>query len=270
MALFEDNYRVYGVRKMWKALNRQHVVDQDGQPTDQRHPPVARCTVARRMKALGLRGAVAGDHKKPRTTIPAVDHRPEDALNRDFSAAAPNTRWVADITYVPTWVGFVYVAFVLDLYSRRIVGWRVSSSLRTDLALDALEQGIWTRQQDGHDLTGLIHHSDRGVQYLAIRYTERLEELGIVASVGSKGDSYDNAAAEALNRLFKTEVIRRHGPWRSLEHVEFEVLTWVHWYNQRRLHSWCNDTPPAEYEATYYAAHNPSSTTVEEERLTLH
>ena len=270
VALFDDNYRVYGVRKMWKALNRQHVLDQDGQPTDQRHPPVPRCAVTRRMKALGLRGAVAGDHKKPRTTIPAADHRPEDALNRDFSAPAPNTRWVADITYVPTWAGFVYVAFVLDLFSRRVVGWRVSSSLRTDLALDALEQSIWTRQREGHDLAGLVHHSDRGVQYLAIRYTERLQELGIVASVGSKGDSFDNAAAEALNRLFKTEVIRRLGPWRSVEHVEFEVLKWVDWYNQRRLHSWCQDTPPAEYENTYYAANNPSPTTVEEQRLTLH
>ena len=269
-ALFEENYRVYGVRKMWKALNRAEQLGESGQPTGERYPPVPRCAVARRMKALGIRGAVAGDHKKPVTTIPGVDHRPEDALNRDFSAAAPNTRWVADITYVPTWAEFVYVAFVLDLYSRRIVGWRVSSSLRTDLALDALEQGIWTRQQEGHDLTGLVHHSDRGVQYLAIRYTERLEELGIVASVGSKGDSYDNAAAEALNRLFKTEVIRRLGPWRSLEHVEIETLKWVDWYNQRRLHSWCQDTPPTEYESTYYAAHNPSPTTAEEERLTLH
>ncbi|KGN36223.1 transposase [Knoellia aerolata DSM 18566] len=191
VALFEDNYRVYGVRKMWKALNRQQLLDEHGAPTGDTYPAVARCTVARRMRALGLRGATAGDHKKPRTTIPATDHRPEDALNRDFSAAAPNTRWVADITYVPTWVGFVYVAFVLDLFSRRIVGWRVSASLRTDLALDALEQGIWARQHEGHDLAGLIHHSDRGVQYLAIRYTERLEELGIIASVGSKGDSYD-------------------------------------------------------------------------------
>ena len=229
--LYEDNYRVYGVRKMWKALNRQQVLDEAGQPTGERYAPVPRCTVARRMHVLGLKGAVAGDHKKPRTTIPATDDRPEDALNRDFSAAAPDTRWVADITYVPTWAGFVYVAFVLDLFSRRVVGWRVSASLRTDLALDALEQAIWTRQREGSDLTGLIHHADRGVQYRAIRYTERLEELGITASVGSKGDSYDNAAAEALNRLFKTEVIRRHGPWRSLEHVEFEVLKWVDWYN---------------------------------------
>ena len=269
-AVFTDNYRVYGVRKMWKALNRQERLGEDGQPSGERFQPVPRCAVTRRMKALGLKGASAGDHKKPRTTIPGVDHRPEDALNRDFSAQAPDTRWVADITYVPTWVGFVYVAFVLDLFSRRIVGWRVSGSLRTDLALDALEQGIWTRQREGRSLAGLIHHSDRGVQYLAIRYTERLEELGIVASVGSKGDSYDNAAAEALNRLFKTEVIRRLAPWRTLEHVEFEVLKWVDWYNQHRLHSWCDDTPPIEFEQAYYAAHTPSPTPVEEERLTLH
>jgi putative transposase len=270
VALFADNYQVYGVRKMWKALNRQQLLDADGQPTGEKHAPVARCTVARRMKALGLKGAVAGDHKRPRTTIPAADRRPEDALNRDFSAPAPNTRWVADITYVPTWVGFVYVAFVLDLHSRRIVGWRVSASLRSDLALDALEQGIWTRRNEGHDLKGLVHHSDRGVQYLSIRYTERLEELGITASVGSKGDSYDNAAAEALNRLFKTEAIRRLGPWRTLEHVEFEVLKWVDWYNQRRLHTWTDDLPPIEFENAYYAAHNTSPTPVEEERLTLH
>lgn len=195
---------------------------------------------------------------------------PQDALNRDFSADRPNQRWVADITYVPTWIGFVYVAFVLDLYSRRIVGWRVSSSLRTELALDALEHGIWTRQHEGHDLTGMIHHSDRGVQYLAIRYTERLEELGIVASVGSRGDSYDNAAAEALNRLFKTEVIHRLGPWRTLEHVEFEVLKWVNWYNRRRLHSWCGHQPPIEFENTYYAAHHESPKPIEEHRLTVH
>ncbi|WP_232549970.1 IS3 family transposase [Propioniciclava soli] len=162
--LFEANYGVYGVRKMWKALNRQVRLDEHGHPADEPYPGVARCTVARRMKALGLTGAVAGDHKRARTTIPGRDHRPEDSLNRDFTAQRPNQRWVADITYVPTWCGFVYVAFVLDLYARRIVGWRVASTLRTGLALDALEHGIWTRQQGGRDLSGLIHHSDRGVQ----------------------------------------------------------------------------------------------------------
>ena len=232
--MFEDNYRVYGVRKMWKALNRQERLDEAGHPTGERYQPVPRCAVARRMRALGLRGATAGDHKRPRTTIPGKDARPEDALNRDFTAPAPDTRWVADITYVPTWVGFVYVAFVMDLYSRRVVGWRVSSTLRSDLALDALEQAMATPA--GHALAGVVHHSDRGVQYLSIRYTERLAEAGITASVGSVGDSYDNAAAEALNRLFKTELIRRHGPWRTLEHVEFETLKWVDWYNRERRH----------------------------------
>jgi putative transposase len=164
----------------------------------------------------------------------------------------------------------VYVAFVMDLYSRRILGWRVSSTLRSDLALDALEQSIWQRRQQGHDLTGLVHHSDRGVQYLSIRYAERLAEAGITASVGTTGDSYDNAAAEALNRLFKTELIRRHGPWRTLEHVEFEVLKWVDWYNRKRLHTWCDDTPPAEYEMNYYAAQNPTSAAAEDTHLPLH
>jgi putative transposase len=188
--LFEENYRVYGVRKMWKALNRQQVLDEHGQPTGQDYPPVPRCAVARRMKALGLRGAVAGDHKKPVTTIPGVDYRPEDALNRDFTAPAPDTRWVADITYVPTWAGFVYVAFVTDLFSRRIVGWRVSASLRTDLALDALEQGIWTRQREGRDLAGLVHHSDRGVQGGFNRSSQHLDDGGVWWRVrGSRGRS---------------------------------------------------------------------------------
>jgi putative transposase len=261
---------VYGVRKMWKALNRQDRLDDTGHATGERYDPVPRCAVERRMRALGLRGATAGDHKRPRTTIPGKDTRPEDQLNRDFTAPAPDTRWVADITYVPTWVGFVYVAFVMDLYSRRIVGWRVSPTLRCDLALDALEQAIWQRRQQGHALAGLVHHSDRGVQYLSIRYTDRLAEAGITASVGSVGDSYDNAAAEALNRLFKTELIRRHGPWRTLEHVEFETLKWVDWYNRERLHSWCHDAPPTEYETAYYASQHPSPANAEEPHLTLH
>jgi putative transposase len=269
-ALFEANYRVYGVRKMWKALNRQQRVDGTKDGVDDLYPPVPRCAVERRMRSLGLRGASAGDHKRPRTTIPAKDTRPEDQLGRDFTAPAPDSRWVADITYVPTWAGFVYVAFVMDLYSRRVVGWRVSATLRSDLALDALEQAIWQRQQDGHALAGLVHHSDRGVQYLSIRYTERLAEAGITASVGSVGDSYDNAAAEALNRLFKTELIRRHGPWRTLEHVELETLKWVDWYNRERLHSWCGDIPPIEHETNYYAAPKPSPATAEEAHLTLH
>ncbi|MBK7819937.1 MAG: IS3 family transposase [Tessaracoccus sp.] len=269
-ATYQANYQVYGVMKMWKVLNRQEVRDEHGRTTGVHYPPVARCTVARRMRALGLTGAVAGDHKRPRTTLPAKDAHPADQLNRDFTSPAPDNRWVADITYVPTWAGFVYVAFVMDLFSRRIVGWRVSGSLHTDLALDALEQAIWQRQRDGRVLSGLVHHADRGVQYRAIRYTERLEELGIVASVGSKGDSYDNAAAEALNRVFKTELIRRRGPWRTLEHVELEVLRWVDWYNTARPHTWCDYLAPAAYEHAYDAAQNPSAATAAEEHTTLH
>jgi putative transposase len=233
------NFGVYGVRKMWKTLNRE-----------QPELPVARCTVQRRMRALGLSGAVRG--KTARTTVPAeAAARPGDLLDRDFTAGAPNQRWVADITYVATWHGFCYVAFVLDLYSRRIVGWRVSNSLRTDLALDALEHALWQRNRAHHDVSGLVHHSDRGVQYLSIRYSERLATAGAVASVGSTGDSFDNAAAESLNGLYKTEVIRRRGPWRSLDDVEYATLEWVDWYNQQRLHSWCGDIPPAEYEDLY-------------------
>jgi putative transposase len=203
-AVHEENYSVYGARKVWKALNRQPG-----------HGPVARCTVERRMRALGLRG-VAAERTTRTTRSVKEDPRPGDLLKRDFTAPAPNRRWVADITYVATWAGFVYVAFVLDLFSRRIVGWRVSSTLRTDLALDALEHAIWSRTRDGHDLHNLVHHSDHGSQYLAIRYTERLKDAGIEASVGSVGDSFDNAAAEALNKLYKKELIWRQGPWTGL------------------------------------------------------
>ena len=252
-ALFEANYGVYGVRKMWKALNRQQRPDDAEHSIEGRYDPVPRCAVERRMRALGLRGATAGDHKRPRTTIPGKDTRPEDQLNRDFTAPAPDTRWVADITYVPTWVGFVYVAFVMDLYSRRIVGWRVSSTLRCDLALDALEQAIWQRRQQGHPLAGLVHHSDRGVQYLSIRYTDRLAEAGIESSVGSIGDSYDNALAETVIGLYKTEVIYRRSPWRHAEQVEYATLEWVDWFNNRRLLEPIGNVPPAEFEEQYYS-----------------
>ena len=234
------NFGVYGVRKVWKTLNRETP-----------EAPVARCTVARRMRALGLFGAVRG--KVKRTTISAeAAARPGDLLQRDFTAIAPNQRWVADITYVATWSGFCYVAFVLDLYARRIVGWRVANTLRTDLALDALEHALWQRSREQRELTGLVHHSDRGVQYLSIRYSERLTTAGVTASVGSKGDSFDNAAAESLNGLFKTELIRRQGPWRSLDDVELATLEWVDWYNNRRLHSACKDVPPAEHEQLHH------------------
>ena len=237
-----DHFGVYGVRKVWRQLHREGVA-------------VARCTVARNMRALGLSGVVRG--KAKRTTIPAqAGPRPADLLQRDFTAEAPNRRWVADITYVATWAGFVYVAFVCDLYSRRVVGWRASTSLRADLALDALEQALWQGGRDERDLTGLVHHSDRGVQYLSIRYTDRLADAGAVASVGSKGDSYDNAAAESLIGLYKTELIRRRGPWKGLDDVELATLEWVDWFNHRRLHSHCGDIPPAEYETAYYSHHN--------------
>jgi putative transposase len=234
-----ENFGVYGARKVWRQMHREDI-------------RVARCTVERNMRALGLTGVVRG--KAMRTTIPArgAVTRPADLVERDFTAPAPNRRWVADITYVATWTGFVYVAFVSDLFSRRIVGWRASTSLRTDLALDALEQALWQRQHDEHDVTGVVHHSDRGAQYLSIAYTERLAEAGALTSVGSVGDSYDNAAAESLIGLFKTELIRSRGPWKGLDDVELATLEWVDWFNHRRLHSYCSDVPPAEFEATYY------------------
>jgi len=186
-----------------------------------------------------------------RTTFPGeISERPQDLVERSFVAAAPNRLWVADLTYVSTWTGFVYVAFVVDVFSRRIVGWRVSASLHAELALDALEMAIWARR--AQRLEGLVHHSDRGVQYLAIRYTERLAEAGAVRSVGSRGDSYDNALAETVVGLYKTELIRRRGPWRSLEQVELATAEWVDWWNQRRLHSADGDLPPAEFEELYY------------------
>jgi putative transposase len=230
--IHEENFGVYGARKLWRQLLREGI-------------HIGRDRVVRLMRELGITGAVRG--KPKRTTIPAeVAARPGDLVERQFAAAAPNRLWVADLTYVRTWSGFCYVAFIIDAYSRRIVGWRVSTSLRTDLALDALEMALWARRYD--DLGGLIHHSDRGVQYLAIRYTERLAEAGAVASVGSKGDSYDNALAESVNGLYKTELIWRRGPWRTVEEVELATLGWVDWWNHRRLHGACGDTPPVEFE----------------------
>jgi putative transposase len=202
------------------------------------------------MDELGLCGVTRT--KKVRTTTPAAEsERPADLVDRVFTADAPDRLWVADLTYVWTRGGFCYAAFIIDAFSRRIVGWRVSSSLRTDLALDALEMAIFSR--GGGDLDGLIHHSDRGSQYLAIRYTERLEDAGVVNSVGSRGDSYDNALAETVNGLYKAELINRQGPWRSVEQVELETAAWVHWWNSQRLHTACDYLPPAEYEAAYWA-----------------
>jgi transposase InsO family protein len=232
--VWEENFCVYGVRKVWRQLRREG-------------HSVARCTVERLMRQMGLQGAVRG--RKFRTTIPdefAV--LPLDRVDRDFTATRPDELWVADLTYVATWRRFVYVALVIDTFARRIVGWRASSSLRTDLALDALEQAIYDREISGE----LVHHSDRGSQYVSIRYTERLAEAGIEPSVGSRGDSYDNALAESVIRLYKTEVIRQRGPWPHLESVEFATLEWVDWFNNRRLLEPIGNIPPAEYEEQYY------------------
>jgi transposase InsO family protein len=233
--VWKENFSVYGAEKVWRQLGREAI-------------EVARCTVARLMSAMGLRGAVRGRAFKVTTITGESAVRPPDLVQRDFRASRPNQLWVADLTYVATWAGFVYVAFVIDAFSRAIVGWRVSSSLRSDLALDALEQALHARPGTAE---GLVHHSDRGVQYLSIRYTERLAEAGIERSVGSVGDSYDNALAESVIGLFKTEVIRRSGPWRNIDAVEFAVLAWVDWFNNRRLLEPLDYVPPLEYEAAY-------------------
>ncbi|GIM80704.1 putative transposase for insertion sequence element IS986/IS6110 [Amorphoplanes auranticolor] len=232
-----ENYGVYGARKIWHELHRRGV-------------RVARCTVERLMRAAGLRGLLRD--KTPRTTRPAAEtDRPRDLVKRDFTAMGPNQLWVADLTYVRTSVGWVYAAFVLDVYSRMIVGWQVATSLYTDLALDALKMAIWRRQNQGADLQGLVHHSDRGVQYRAIRYSQRLAEAGAVASVGSKGDSYDNAMAEAFNSLYKAELVRNKGPWRRLDDLEMATVEYIDWYNNRRLHGELGHIPPAEHEALH-------------------
>ncbi len=229
-----ENRRAYGAAKIWRQSRREGL-------------EIARCTVERLMRELGISGVRRG--KKFKTTIPdeAAD-RPLDLVNREFVADRPNQLWVADLTYVSTWRGSVYVAFVVDVFSRQIVGWRVSNSLRTDLALDALEQALYARS----DTDGLIHHSDRGSQYLSIRYTERLAEAGVDTSVGSVGDSYDNAMAESIIGLYKAEEIRVNGPWKSIEDVEFATASWVEWFNNRRLLGPIGHVPPAEYEAMYY------------------
>ena len=232
--IWDANHQVYGPRKVWKQLRREG-------------DRVARCTVERLMRDLGLRGAVRGRAWVTTTRAETTAARPADRVDRHFTATRPNQLWVADFTYVATWRGFVYVAFVIDVFARRIVGWRVSASLRTDFVLDALEQAIY--DCCGAGVTDLVHHSDRGTQYLAMRYTDRLAEAGIEPSVGSRGDSYDNALAESVIGLFKTEVIQRKGPWRHLEAVEFATLDWVDWFNTRRLLEPIGYVPPAEYEA---------------------
>jgi transposase InsO family protein len=239
--VYHESFNLYGVRKVWRQLGREGI-------------QVARCTVARLMREMGLYGAVRG--RRFRTTVADESAaRPLDLVDRDFSATRPNQLWVSDLTYVATWRGFVYVAFVIDAFARRIVGWRASTSLRTDLVLDALEQALYDRRESVSE--PLIHHSDRGSQYLSIRYTERLAEAGIEPSVGSRGDSFDNALAESVIGLYKTEVIRRKGPWRGLDEVEYATLEWVHWYNTQRLLEPIGYVPPREHEWSYYRENEP-------------
>ena len=232
--VYEENFQVYGVRKIWRQLKRENV-------------EVARCTVERLMRTLGLQGVRRG--KRCRTTISDSEaNRPADLVKRQFTATRPNQLWVADFTYVATWTGFVYVAFVIDVFARLLIGWRVARSMKTDLVLDALEQAIWSRS----GIEGVIHHSDKGSQYLSIRYSERMIEAGVSPSVGTTGDSYDNALAETIIGLYKTEVIYHRGPWKNIEAVEYATLEWVDWFNQRRLLEPIGNMPPAEFETAYY------------------
>ena len=234
--VFDENFQVYGVRKVWRQLRREGF-------------DVARCAVARLMKKMALQGVIRG--RRVRTTVAdTAAPCPLDHVNRQFKAPRPNVLWVSDFTYVATWVGFVYVAFIIDAYARRIVGWRVSRSAHAGFVLDALEQAIHDRKPVCGG--GIVHHSDRGGQYVSITYTERLAEAGLVPSVGSVGDSYDNALAETINGLYKAEVIHRRGPWRTLEAVEYATLEWVDWFNNRRLLEPIGHVPPAEAEAAYY------------------
>ena len=234
---------VYGADKVWSQLNREGM-------------HVARCTVERLMRNLGLSGVKRGKAFKVTTRHDDRQRRPDDLVDRQFKAPAPNRLWVADLTYVKTHAGWVYAAFIIDVFSRMVVGWQISNSLRSDLAIDALEMAIWNRTRAGQVLDGLVHHSDRGVQYLCIRYSERLDENDIVASVGSRGDSYDNAMAEAFNSLYKWELIYRQGPWRGLDDVEYASLGYIDWFNHRRLHGEITDdnsyVTPAEFEAAHY------------------
>ena len=241
--VFAENFAVYGVRKVWRQMLREQF-------------PVARCTVERLMRQMGLAGVIRG--KPVRTTISdKAAPCPLDHVNRQFHAPAPDRLWLSDFTYVATWAGFVYVAFVIDAYARRIVGWRASRTAHASFVLDALEQALHERRPRHGG--GLVHHSDRGSQYVSIKYTERLAQAGIEPSVGSVGDSYDNALAETINGLYKAELIHRRGPWRSFEAVELATLEWVDWFNNRRLLEPIGNIPPAEAEAAYYAALEPSA-----------
>ncbi len=255
--VWNDNLEVYGADKVWAQLNREGIV-------------VARCTVERLMRDLGLSGARRGKAFKVTTRSDDRQHRPADLVDRNFAAPAPNRLWVADLTYVKTHAGWAYAAFIIDVYSRMVVGWQISNNLRSDLAIDALEMAVWNRTRAGQVLDGLVHHSDRGVQYLSIRYSERLAENDIVASVGSRGDSYDNAMAEAFNSLYKWELVYPQGPWTGPDDLEFATLGYIDWFNHRRLHGEITDDntyiTPAEFEALYYRQNQPAPDAVTQDR----
>jgi putative transposase len=242
MGIWEQNFEAYGAEKVWWALHRDGI-------------SCGRDRVARLMRALGICGVTR--QKTTRTTVAKKNQtRPEDLVRRNFKAGEPNRLWVADLTYVPVWSGFAYTALVVDAFSQRIVGWKVAGSLETGLALDALDMAIWTR---GQPLEGLVHHSDRGGQYVAIRYSARLKEVGVAASVGAQGNSYDNALIETINGLYKAELIRRRGPWRTVAEVEQATAAWVAWWNHQRLHGSCHRLPPVEYEQRWYQEHGPAA-----------
>ena len=244
-AVHAANYGVYGARKVWLTVNRER---------PQEEPPIARCTVERLMRELGLEGVVRG--KTTRTTISDPSSpRPSDLVGRRFAPLAPDQLWVADFTYVSTWSGWCYTAFVIDAYARRIVGWAVATSRTSKLVLDAVEQAIWTRRREGRDLTGLIAHHDHGVQYMSVAYSERLDAAGIRPSTGAVGSSYDNALAETINGLYKTELIKPRRPWKGLDDLEIATAEWVDWFNHRRPYEYCNDLTPVEAEQAHYARH---------------
>jgi putative transposase len=244
LELWQENYRVYGAHKIWKALRRE------GEEN------VGRDQVARLMRGLQIQGARRGGLVVRTTRADEKAGRPPDLVDRKFVAAGPNELWVTDLTYVPTWQGVAYVCFITDVFSRRIVGWRAAANMRTEMVLDALEMACFHR---GTRLDGVVCHSDAGSQFTSVRYTERLEEIGARPSIGSIADSYDNAMAETVNGLYKTELIRRQAPWKTIEDVELATLAWVHWFNTTRLHTALGDIPPAEHEANHYA--HPVATT---------
>lgn len=244
-AVHAANFGVYGARKVWLTVNRER---------RQEEPPIARCTVERLMRELGLEGVVRGKAKRTTISDPSSP-KPSDLVGRRFAPLAPDQLWVADFTYVSTWSGWCYTAFVIDAYARRIVGWAVATSMTSKLVLDAVEQAIWTRRREGRDLTGLIAHHDHGVQYMSVAYSERLDAAGIRPSTGAVGSSYDNALAETINGLYKTELIKPRRPWKGLDDLEIATAEWVDWFNHRRPYEYCNDLTPVEAEQAHYAHH---------------